>query len=337
VSGEPTPGRDLAGTHWWAQPLAPPAGVGAGPPAAASPPDGRVSTSAGWVWDPPLGRPPAGGRARSGLGLLLTAVLGTAAVTGVVVHTVDVRADRTAVTVVPAAGAGASEGSRASAHAALAAIAPSVVLITDTLAPVGASGGAAGPGPFAATGAGTGIVVDATGRVLTNAHVVAHATAITVTIPGRGTHTAAVVGIDAAGDLAVLQVAGVSGLTPATFADSATVRVGDPVLAVGNAEGLGGSPSVTAGIISATDRSLTDPTTALSGLLQTDAALNPGNSGGPLVDAAGHVVGITTAVDRGSAGTSVDGIGYAIPANTVLAALPRLERGYAGSTSPAGG
>jgi putative serine protease PepD len=184
------------------------------------------------------------------------------------------------------------------------------------------------------TGAGTGIVISSDGYVVTNAHVVNGATSITVALPGHGTHSATLVGLDPTKDLAVIKISGVSGLTAATFANSSAVQTGDSVLAVGNAEGYGGTPTVTEGIVSALNRSLasaSDSTSAngssLSGLIQTDAAINPGNSGGPLVDTAGHVIGINTAVATGTTSNPVQGIGFAIPSNTVVSALPKLLAG----------
>ncbi len=134
-------------------------------------------------------------------------------------------------------------------------------------------------------------------------------------------------GIDTNADLAVIQIDGVSGLKAATFANSDTAQVGDSVLAVGNALGYGGAPTVTEGILSAKGRSLTGQSDNLTNLLQTDAAINPGNSGGPLVDSTGQVIGIDTAVAAGSATEPAQNIGFAIPSNTVVAALPALKAG----------
>jgi S1-C subfamily serine protease len=130
----------------------------------------------------------------------------------------------------------------------------------------------------------------------------------------------AVIGTDPGADIAVLRVSGLSGLPVVRFGDSSRIAVGDQVLAIGNALGMGGSPTVSQGIISATGRSITaaDQTGAnperLHGLLQTDAPIAPGNSGGPLVDAAGTVIGMDTAA--ASAGTGAS-LGFAIPANTI--------------------
>jgi S1-C subfamily serine protease len=229
----------------------------------------------------------------------------------------------------PAVSAAAAPAAPAAAttsqlQAALAKISPSVVDITTA---GGGEGGFFGGGE---SGAGTGVITRSDGEVVTNAHVVAGATSIRVQIPGHsGTVTATVVGSDASQDLAVLHLQGVSGLPAATFAATSTVHVGDPVLAVGNAEGYGGAPTVTQGIISALNRDLPadQGTSALHGLLQTDAAINSGNSGGALVDSAGRVIGITNAIAASSRGQAAQNIGFAIPTDTVLKALPALRAG----------
>ena len=137
------------------------------------------------------------------------------------------------------------------------------------------------------TGAGTGMVVSPGGLVVTNNHVVQGADTVTVVVPGHGGHPASVIGTDPSADIAVLKVSGLSGLPTVKFGDSSSATVGLPVVAIGNALGLGGAPTVTQGIISAPGRTITatdetgsNPET-LHGLLQTDAPIAPGNSGGP--------------------------------------------------------
>src|SRR5204863_2306172 len=139
------------------------------------------------------------------------------------------------------------------------------------------------------TGSGSGFVISSDGYVLTNNHVVSGASTISVTFSDGTTENAALVGTDPTHDIAVLKIDDVHGATPLTLADTSTLQVGDEVLAIGNALDLGDSPTVTLGIVSAKDRSIQTDTESLSGLLQTDAAINPGNSRGPLVDAAGQV------------------------------------------------
>lgn len=188
---------------------------------------------------------------------------------------------------------------------------PSVVDVTTTLDPLEGGG----------SGAGTGMIMSRTGQIVTNNHVVQGADTVRVTVPGQGSHPASVVGTDPAADVALLQVAGLSGPPTVRFATSSKATVGTPVVAIGNALGLGGSPTVTDGIISAINRSITaaDETGSnqetLHHLLQTDAPIAPGNSGGPLVNASGEVVGMNTAA--ASSGTSGSSVGFAIPANTV--------------------
>ncbi|MFC6090261.1 S1C family serine protease [Saccharothrix lopnurensis] len=181
-------------------------------------------------------------------------------------------------------------------------------------------------------GLGSGVVLSGDGRILTNNHVVAGARQVTVTLADGRTVDASVLGSDASSDLAVLRAEGVSGLTPAVFADSDQVRIGDQVVAIGSPEGLQGT--VTSGIVSALDRTVTVPATtgrrdaAVSyQAIQTDASINPGNSGGPLVNAAGEVVGINSAIyspaaDSGQAGSV--GIGFAIPSNEVQQIIGQL-------------
>jgi putative serine protease PepD len=206
----------------------------------------------------------------------------------------------------------------ASTASALATITPSTVKVTAQVSEQTDQGEEDG------TSEGTGIIVTSTGEIVTNAHVVADATSITVTIASRGTYTAKLVGSDTYQDIAVLQLSGVSGLTPAVFADSSKVEVGDQVLAVGNAEGYSGSFTVTEGIISATDRTLPDDTSQPGHYLQTDAAINPGNSGGPLVNTLGQVIGITSEVATGSHATTAQNIGLAIPSDRVVSAIKAI-------------
>jgi S1-C subfamily serine protease len=169
--------------------------------------------------------------------------------------------------------------------------------------------------------AGTGMIVSPNGEIVTNNHVVQGADTVHIAIAGHGTHVATLVGTDPTADVAVLRVTGLSDLPTVHFGNSSSIAVGDPVVAIGNALGLGGSPTVTEGIISATGRTITaaDETGSneetLHRLLQTDAPIAPGNSGGPLVDAAGDVIGMDTAA--ASSGTGGASLGFAIPANTV--------------------
>jgi putative serine protease PepD len=164
---------------------------------------------------------------------------------------------------------------------------------------------------------GSGVVFDARGDVVTNAHVVGNATRFVVTLASGDSHPATAVGRDAANDLAVIRIAGARP-RPATFADSSQVEVGDIALALGNPLGL--RSSVTEGIVSAVGRSVPEGNgVILSSAIQTSAAINPGNSGGALVDLSGRVIGIPTlaALDPQMGATEAPGIGFAIDGNTV--------------------
>jgi S1-C subfamily serine protease len=282
---------------------------------------------------------------RQGVALTAAAVVLSAAAAGTVVHVVD---DHSGTTVAATAATSSTSSNPASTlpqaasstsdvKTALAKIEPSVVLINDTITGTASGrGGFGGFGGFQESGAGTGIIISADGQVVTNAHVVNGATDIKVTLPNNGgTHSATIVGIDTTQDLAVIQISGVSGLKPATFANSDSAQVGDSVLAVGNALGYGGAPTVTEGILSAKGRSLTGTTDSLTNLLQTDAAINPGNSGGPLVDATGQVIGINVAVASGTSTEPAQNIGFAIPANTVVNDLTSLKAGKGAGTQTA--
>ena len=200
--------------------------------------------------------------------------------------------------------------------AVAAAALPSVVTIT-TSEP--AQGRFSGSGRTT-SGVGSGIVLTSDGTILTNNHVVANSTTLSVQLADGRSVPASIVKTDPQHDLAVIK-ADATGLTPATLGDSSSIRVGEVVLAIGSPLGTF-TGTVTEGIISATDRTITvgDATsrtgTTLSGLLQTDAAINPGNSGGPIVDASGRVIGIATA---GS--TQGDGLNFAIPIDAAKALI----------------
>jgi S1-C subfamily serine protease len=245
----------------------------------------------------------------------------SAATAGTVVHHLDGSGatKRTTTTAATAATAATGATKVSAVTPVLAKIEPSVVDIDTTISQPSGSGQV-----VTGEGAGTGIVISATGEIVTNAHVIADATSIKVTLADGTTHTATVVKSNSTQDLAVIQISGVSGLTAATFADSTSASVGDTVIAVGNALGYDGAPTVTEGIISAINRSLQGSQgseSSLTGLLQTDAALNPGNSGGPLVNTAGAVVGIDDAIATGTTTEPAQNVGFAIPSSAVTAFL----------------
>jgi S1-C subfamily serine protease len=194
---------------------------------------------------------------------------------------------------------------------------PGVAFVQSTLPPqaptpfnpFGGSGGG--------TATGTGFVIDHAGHILTNAHVVNGASKIEVTLGRKDSSTpmpAQVVGKDTSTDVAVLKVnAPASELHPLPLGDSSQVKVGDPVVAIGNPFGL--DRTVTAGIVSALQRQIQAPNNfQIDNVIQTDASINPGNSGGPLIDANGRVIGINSQIESQSGGNV--GIGFAVPINT---------------------
>lgn len=174
-------------------------------------------------------------------------------------------------------------------------------------------------------GNGSGAIIDAQGHILTNNHVVEQAQALKVTLPDGRTFDARVVGRDPATDLAVIQIQG-NNLPILPLGDSDKLQIGEWVVAIGNALGLEGGPTVTKGVVSALNRTITEENGAsIPGLIQTDAAINPGNSGGPLVNLHGELVGINTAVP-GPTGQGVQpyGIGFAISINEAKPIIQQL-------------
>jgi S1-C subfamily serine protease len=187
---------------------------------------------------------------------------------------------------------------------------------------------------FQETAEGTGFVIDAAaGLVLTNNHVINGATSVTVTPVTSGkSYPARVLGYDLTDDVALLQLRGVTGLKAVPLGDSSQLRVGTAVLAIGNEAGQGGSPTVAPGVISSLDRTIvasdqsSSLTETLHGMIQTNADIRPGDSGGPLADAAGRVIGIDTA-----AGGNAVYSGYAIPINQALPIARRIAAGKPGA------
>ncbi|TML60252.1 MAG: PDZ domain-containing protein [Actinobacteria bacterium] len=174
----------------------------------------------------------------------------------------------------------------------------------------------------ASQGQGSGFVYDGNGHIVTNAHVVEGASSVSVKFWNGKSYTAQVVGIDASTDLAVLKVnAPVSEVFPLSLGDSSKLAVGDSVVAIGSPFGLEGT--VTSGIVSALHREMTSPNHfAIDNSIQTDAAINHGNSGGPLLDSQGKVVGVTSQIESNSGGN--EGVGFAIPSNTVSSIAAQL-------------
>jgi S1-C subfamily serine protease len=186
--------------------------------------------------------------------------------------------------------------------------------------------------------AGTGEIITSTGEILTNNHVVDRSTSIQVTIAGRSqTYTAHVIGVDPSADIALIQVDGsVSGLPTISFGTSSSVKVGDPIVAIGNALGQGGTPAVSQGTITALDQTITaseggSKSEQLTGMLQSDATIYPGDSGGPIVNSAGQVVGMITAGDVQGFRSSASTVNYAIPSDTILSVVNQIRSGQASS------
>ena len=217
---------------------------------------------------------------------------------------------------------------------------PGVVDITVT------TGGSSNVGPGGGQGQaeGTGFVIDTNGDIVTNAHVVDGATSVKVRFQSGKTATATVVGADDSTDIAVIKVnVDSSVLHPLAFGDSKSVQVGQSVAAIGSPFGL--PETMTSGIISAVNRTITAPNNySISGALQTDTAINHGNSGGPLLNLTGQVIGVNAQIESDSGGN--DGVGFAIPsdsaksvANTLIAG-GKVQHAYLGirvADSPSSG
>ncbi|HVM54951.1 MAG TPA: trypsin-like peptidase domain-containing protein [Acidimicrobiales bacterium] len=243
-------------------------------------------------------------------GAVAGAVVAAAVAVGVVGLTDDDR---------PAPPVGVTNGQAIDVHAVLDAVQGAVVAIN--VEGLGRFGGLA-------RGAGSGMVITEDGLVLTNNHVIDGATRITLTLSDGREVEADVVGGIPSNDVALVQARGVDGLATVQFGRSADLRVGDPVVAIGNALGLGGTPSVTAGIVSALGRELTPSAgSTLTDLIQTDAAIYQGNSGGPLVNAGGEVVGVNTAVAASANIGAAENLGFALSIDQLLPLIDELKEG----------
>jgi putative serine protease PepD len=264
---------------------------------------------------------------------ILSAALGglLAALAVVVIAPSGATTTRTVAASTPVAAnalASAHQTHQTLAHVIYERAAPSVVAISAT--------GASDAFGQAQSDSGSGIIVSAKGLILTNDHVVDGANRITVQFGGSGgaTRPASVVGVDASNDLALLSVksAGLR-LAPLRFADSASLHVGDQAFAIGNPFLY--DQTLTVGVISALDRAITSPNGAtITGVIQTDAALNPGNSGGPLLNTAGEVIGINSQIATGggdafAGGGANSGVGFAVPSSIVMSDLASLDHGAA--------
>jgi S1-C subfamily serine protease len=292
----------------------------AGPPAA-PPPESPPNPLPPGPPDAPGSAAPAGGPAwlkPALVGAVVGALVAAAVAGGIVAATDDgdsVRSVAPAIT---------RESSRlAGEQLEIAEVLDSVEHGVVSIKVAGPSSNAFGTGRFQA--AGSGMIIDSTGLILTNAHVVSGATNITVVLFDGREVPADLVGSSPSNDVALVHARNVSGLDVVKLGDSSALQVGDAVVAVGNALNLGATPTVTTGIVSALHRTLDDDSgnIHLQDLIQTDAAINHGNSGGPLVDASGEVVGINTAI----AGEGAQNIGFAISVNQVKPLIDKLRSG----------
>ncbi len=174
-------------------------------------------------------------------------------------------------------------------------------------------------------GTGSGFVITKDGYIVTNQHVVDGAETVQVEIGDGASQTAQVVGEDASTDIALLKVQGASNLPVLQLADSGAVQVGDATVAIGNPFGL--DRTLTTGVVSALARTIESPNGySISDVLQTDAALNPGNSGGPLIDAQGRVIGVNSQIESSGGTTAANtGLGFAVPSGTVQRVVEQLR------------
>ncbi len=276
----------------------------------------------------------------------ISALLGGGVVVAVIAAAGDLNNSQKTVTTVqatPLAPSNASQQTRGlTPHDIYVKDAPGVVFVTSTIvqkseSPFNLFGGGESQRQGQATG--SGIVIDNSGTILTNWHVVENAIKVTVSLEKGKTVNAQVVGKDPSNDLAVLRIHpdGLA-LHPLTLGNSSTAQVGDPVLAIGNPFDL--ERTLTTGVISALQRQITAPNGfTIDNVLQTDAPINPGNSGGPLLDASGRVIGINSQIETGGTGGGSVGIGFAVPINTAKSEIAQLEQGgtvrgaYIGLTS----
>lgn len=317
----------------------------------------------GWgasPWGPPpwdhwtAPPPPAPRRGRTAMALVLLFAAGAAAGTGVTLVT-----HSSSPSPVTSSLPSGSSSSSSSSSGAAAGTSPSLAPLPTT-PPQGSTGSGSGialdPNAIAARvdpavvditvtiggqgqAEGTGMILTSSGEVLTNNHVVEGATGITAQVNGTGPqYQATVIGVDPTDDVALIQMSGASGLPTIPLGDSSSVAVGDQMVALGNALGRGGTPAVTQGVVTAIGQTITasdnngaNPET-LTDMIQVRAGIQPGDSGGPMVDASGHVIGMTTA---GSARVRRTGtIGFGIPINKALDIARQIQSGTGPNVLP---
>jgi S1-C subfamily serine protease len=257
---------------------------------------------------------------RSFAAFLATAVLGGVVAVGAVALLGGLDGDTTVITETASSPNPplASDGDAMSVNEIYERAASGVVQITST------SGNIGGAAPQQALG--SGFVLDKAGRIVTNYHVIEGADEIRVSFSNQDTVEAQLVGSDPSTDLALLQVdTTASALTPLPLGDSDKVKVGDPVVAIGNPFGL--DRTATSGIVSALQRLITAPNRfTIDHVIQTDAPINHGNSGGPLLNSRGQVIGVNTQIETGGVGSGNVGIGFSVPSNTVKDVVAQIMR-----------
>lgn len=326
----------------------PPPGGYAPPPGGYPSPPGDPYSPPGGAYTPPPGGhqpggeghppPPAAPRHRSSWAILAAVVAAALLLSGLgagwglaasrALHSVVSGTQGPIQTVPQVGGSSGQSGQTIDAQAVASKVGPATVDINTVVASLGQS----------AQAAGTGMILTSSGEVLTNNHVVEGSTSIKVTIPNRsGSYTATVVGVSPSADVALLQIQGVSGLPTVNLANSSNLSVGQAVVAIGNALGQGGSPTVTRGSITALDQTITassdnGSSEQLSGLIQSDAPISPGDSGGPLANASGQVIGMITAGEAQGFRRTTSTVGYAIPTDKAVSVVNEIRAGHASST-----
>jgi S1-C subfamily serine protease len=234
--------------------------------------------------------------------------------------------------------ASSSTSQNLSLQAIEASVDPAIVDVTSIFDPADLGTGSSSGSARRSEGAGTGMIVTSSGQVLTNNHVIAGSTSLKVSIEGRsGTYDAEVLGADPSHDVALIQIEGVSGLPTVTLGDASTLELGQRVVAIGNALGRGGKPTATEGSITGLDQSITagggnSGPEHLTGLIQMDAPISPGDSGGAVVNSSGHVVGMITASARVGRFRETSNIGYAITVTSALDVVNEIRAGNESST-----
>ena len=257
--------------------------------------------------------------------LVASAILGGVVAVGAVALLGGLDSGTTVVTETSAArspGLAPADANGMSVHEIYERAASGVVRVNSTSNSTAASG----LGSQQISALGSGFVIDKTGHIVTNYHVVEGADVVTVSFSNRDTVKAEVVGTDPSSDIAVLRVnTAASALTPLPLGNSDAVEVGDPVVAIGNPFGL--DRTVTAGIVSALQRLITAPNRfTIDHVIQTDAPINHGNSGGPLLSSRGQVIGVNTQIETGDTATGNVGIGFSVPSNTVKDVVAQIIR-----------